>query len=230
MAQFLHIQTCLWNDCYYRFNRKPCGSYSRHVTEHLEHSKLHQCLWDGCYEILKSHEDLAYHVSEKHRVPNEWTMLTKMHYCYEHDVWCRSDQMWDAHLQRKHPEKLNDYCGLIKECGVVVVAAHCLFCLGADAPLPVRFAQFSDVFTLHTHIKEHLARENAPKLCPHPLCKDELSSESDFWNHATLVHGIPPFGPRKITRKRKRTEDDDNNSGAEMTENRVTHWHGECMG
>ena len=211
MAQFLHIQTCLWNDCYYRFNRKPCGSYSRHVTEHLEHSKLHQCLWDGCYEILRSHEDLTYHVSEKHRVPNEWTMLTKMHYCYEHDVWCRSDQIWDAHIQRQHLEKLNDYCCLIKECGVVVVAAHCLFCLGADALLAVRFAQFSDVFTLHKHIKEHLAREHAPKLCPHPLCKDELSSESGFWSHATLVHGIPPFGPRRITGKRKRTEDGDNN-------------------
>jgi hypothetical protein len=85
-AQFLRIHTCLWNDCYYRFNGKTCGSNSRHVTEHLEQSRLHQCLWADCYEILESHEDPAYHVSEKHCVPNEWTTLTKMHYCYEHDV------------------------------------------------------------------------------------------------------------------------------------------------
>lgn len=202
-AQFSKIHTCLWNDCYYRFNGKTCGSYSLHVTQHLQQSRLHQCLWADCDRVLESHEDLAYHVSEEHRVPNEWTTLTKMHYCYEHDVWCRSDQIWDAHLQRKHLEPLNDYCGLIKECGVVVVAAHCMFCLGADAPLAVRFAQFSDVFQLHKHMKEHLTEGHTTTICPHPLCTDELSSESDFWDHATTVHGIPPFGPRRVTVKRK---------------------------
>ena len=98
-AQFSLIHTCLWNDCYYRFDNKTCGSYSLHVTNHLQQSGSHQCLCDGCYKMFDSYEDLAYHVSEKHRVPNEWTTLTKMHYCYEHDVWCRSDQMWNTHLQ-----------------------------------------------------------------------------------------------------------------------------------
>ena len=109
----------------------------------------------------------------------------------------------------EHLRALNNYCGLIKECGVVVVAAHCMFCLRANAPLAERFAQFSDVFTLHEHIKDHLAREHAPKVGPHLLCEDELTLESEFWKHVTEVHGIPPSGPRRITRKLK-TPDSDN--------------------
>jgi hypothetical protein len=136
------------------------------------------------------------HITSRRSVAflTKWTTLTKMHYCYEHDVWCRSDQIWDAHLQRKHLEPLNDYC---------VVAAHCMFCLGADASLAVRFAQFSDVFQLHKHMKEHLTGGHATTIRPHPLCIDELSSESDFWDHATTIHGNPPFGPRRVTVKRK---------------------------
>jgi hypothetical protein len=48
---------------------------------------------------------------------------------HRHVIWCCSDQIWDAHLQRKHVELLKDDFGSIKECGVVVVAAHCIFCL-----------------------------------------------------------------------------------------------------
>ena len=91
-----------------------------------------------------------------------------------------------------------------------MVAAYCLFCLGDTKPLSVRFAQYHDVFDLHKHMKGHLANSGTPKACPHPICKDTLDSESDFWDHATSVHGIPPFGPRRITGKRKRTEDGDN--------------------
>lgn len=104
---------------------------------------------------------------------------------------------------------MNDYCGLIKDGGVVVVAAHCLFCIGADAPLAVRFAQFSDVFVLHKHMKEHLATVCTPVVCPHPLCKEHLDSETEFWDHATTVHGVPPFGPRRVTGKRKAPKDSD---------------------
>jgi hypothetical protein len=60
----------------------------------------------------------------------------------------------------------------------VVVAAHCIFCLGADAPLAVRFVQFADVFTLHKHIKDHLIRELVPRVCPHPLCGDQRVQQS----------------------------------------------------
>jgi hypothetical protein len=204
-AQFSKIHTCLWNDCCYRFNRKTCGSYFLH----LQQSRLHQCLWAGCDKLLESHEGLAYHVSDERRVPNEWTTLTKMHYCYEHGIWCRSDQIWDTHLQRKHLELLNDYCGLIKECGVVVVAAHCMFCLGADAPLAVRFAQFSDDFQLHKNMKEHLKEGRTPTICPHRLCTNELSSEFNLWNHATTVHCIPPFGQRRVTGKRNPPKESD---------------------
>jgi hypothetical protein len=38
---------------------------------------------------------------------------------------------------------------------------------------------------------------------------DRLTSESDFWNHATAVHGTPPLGLRRVTGKRK-TPDSDN--------------------
>jgi hypothetical protein len=103
----------------------------------------------------------------------------------------------------------NDYCGLIKECGVVVVAAHCMFCLGADAPLAVRFAQFSDDFQLHKNMKEHLKEGRTPTICPHRLCTNELSSEFNLWNHATTVQCIPPFGQRRVTGKRNPPKESD---------------------
>ncbi|KAF1363481.1 hypothetical protein EJ07DRAFT_152289 [Lizonia empirigonia] len=204
---FEYLRICLWNDCRYRFNGKSCGAYSFHVSQHLQHSMAHQCLWDSCLRVFSSHEDLAVHIWEAHDVPSEWTTYTKMHYCYEYDVWCCSDRTWNTHLQKKHLEVLNDYCGLIKEGGAVVVAAHCLFCIGADAPLALRFAQFSDVFVLHKHMKEHLTTGCTLKVCPHPLCEEHLTSEGEFWDHATTVHGIPPFGPRRVTGKRKAAED-----------------------
>ncbi|KAF2626154.1 hypothetical protein BU25DRAFT_102344 [Macroventuria anomochaeta] len=213
MDQFVSIRTCRWNDCYYQFTqaKRTCGSYLKHITDHLEANKAHQCLWNDCNQILESQEELATHISEEHDIPNSWTTHTSMHYCYEHDVWCHSNQMWDAHLHFQHLQRLNDFCGLLKERGVVVVAAHCLFCLGDTKPLSVRFAQYHDVFDLHKHMTGHLAKSGTPKACPHPICKDTLGSESDFWDHATSVHGIPSFGPRRITGKRKRPEDGDNN-------------------
>jgi hypothetical protein len=52
-----------------------------------------------------------------------------MHYCFEHDGWYRSDQQWVQHLELYHLPEINNYCGLIRLDGVVVVAAHCLLCL-----------------------------------------------------------------------------------------------------
>ena len=208
MAQFVSIRTCLWNNCYYRFTPpgKSCGSYLSHVTDHLETNRAHQCLWDACYQSFDNLEDLSDHVSQDHGVPNKWTSHTGMHYCYEHDVWCHSNRMWDAHLRHRHLARLNDFCGLIKECGVVVVAAHCVLCLGDVQPLSVRFTQYHDIFDLHKHMMEHLTR-GIPKFCPHPKCRDPLTSESDFWNHATSIHGVPPLGPRRATQKRNALED-----------------------
>jgi hypothetical protein len=34
-----------------------------------------------------------------------------------------------------------------------------------------------------------------------------LSSEDKFWSHAETVHGMPPFGPRRWTGKRKTPEE-----------------------
>jgi hypothetical protein len=203
---FENIDTCLWNDCYHRFNRRSCGSYSLHVDEHLKEMEAHQCLWDQCAQSFGDYKDLAAHISIEHGVPNEWTIPTKMHYCYEHNVWCHSERMWNEHLQRRHLELLNSYCGIIEERGVVVVAAHCLFCLGGYKPLSVRFTQFPDVFRLHKHMKEHIGRNGIPTVCPHPQCDDVVGSSAGFWSHAISVHGVPPFGACNTTRKRKAAE------------------------
>jgi len=204
---FEALRICLWNDCRHTFRGKTCGTYSCHVSEHLRNSKAHQCLWDGCAKVFRSHDDLAIHIWQAHNVPNEFTTYTRMHYCYEHDVWCCSHRAWDAHLQKKHLEELNDFCGLIRG-GVVVAAANCSFCVGHNAPLSTRFAQFSDVFVLHKHIEEkHLAAARDPLICPHPLCKERLESKNEFWDHATTVHGVPRLGPRRSTGKRKANED-----------------------
>ena len=177
------VKTCQWLDCGFRFHRGTCGSYSIHVTEHLIRMKAHQCLWSSCYYQAKGFQELAYHLSHAHRVPNDWTMLTKMHYCYEHDEWCRSDQQWTQHITREHLTRMNDFCGLIRHAGVVMVAAHCLFCLGdVSLPITTRFTQFHDVFTLHKHMKEHSAERTDPlTVCPlHPRCTDPIDLDDAF--------------------------------------------------
>ncbi|KAF1935092.1 hypothetical protein EJ02DRAFT_486881 [Clathrospora elynae] len=75
------------------------------------------------------------------------------------------------------------------------------------APLQVRFLQFDNAFDLHKHMKEHLTLEGPPSVCPHPHCQDMLGSEDKFWSHAETVHGMPPFGPRQSTGKRKAPEE-----------------------
>jgi hypothetical protein len=135
-------------------------------------------------------------------------MLTRMHYCYEHNKWCQSEQQWVQYLKLHHLPELNNFCGLIRLDGVVVVAAHCVLCLGdSQAPLQVRFLQFDSAFDLHKHMKEHLALEGPPSVCPHPHCQDMLGSEDRFWSHAETVHGMPPFSPRRSTGKRKAPEE-----------------------
>jgi hypothetical protein len=174
----------------------------------------HQCLWKGCKQIFENTSQLAHHVSETHHVPNERTLPTRMHYCYEHDLWCASDEIWAQHIRLSHFPKLNDYCGLIRCGGVVVIAAHCLICLGdKDVSIAVRFTQFSDANMLHQHMKAHLAQLQGPVTnCPHPRCNDLLDSENAFWEHAISVHSVPPFGPSKVISKRKtRDIDSDNN-------------------
>ncbi|KAF1360100.1 hypothetical protein EJ07DRAFT_118025 [Lizonia empirigonia] len=75
------------------------------------------------------------------------------------------------------------------------------------APLQNRFLQFDSAFALHTHMRDHLTRLDAPPpICPHPHCQSVLGSEDEFWSHAETVHGMPPFGPRRPTGKRKRPE------------------------
>jgi hypothetical protein len=110
---------------------------------------------------------------------------------------------------------MNDFCGLICQAGVVVVAAHCLFCLGdQNLPVTTRFTQFHDTFTLHKHMKEHIAGQRGPLLvCPlYPRCKDTFDSEHGFWEHAESVHGTPPFGHCRERGKRKAA--DSNNLSA----------------
>ena len=55
-------------------------------------------------------------------------------------------------------------------------------------------------------MKKHMDTEGIPVLCPHPQCSDALSSDADFWSHAISIHGVPPFGARRTTNKRKATE------------------------
>lgn len=181
--QFNVIHRCAWNDCNSSFRGKSCGINSLHVTRHLRDIRTHQCLWDSCHQTFESHEKLAYHVSNKHRVPNEWTVQTRMHYCYEHDGWCQSEQQWVQHLKLHHLPELNNFCGLIRLDGVVVVAAHCVLSLGdSHAPLQVRFPQFDNPFDLHKHMKEHLAQlEAPPHLSVHTLtAKTCLAPKTSF--------------------------------------------------
>lgn len=152
-----------------------------------------------------------------------------MHYCFEHDGWCRSDQQWAQHIELYHLLEIRNFCGLIRLGSVVVVAAHCVLCLGdTNAPLDVRFAQFDSAFNLHGHMREHLARLAAPpSVCPHPHCQSVLGTEDKFWNHAEAVHGMPPFGPRRTTGKRNTSEDQQNQEdGIEGTQDAETSMNG----
>jgi hypothetical protein len=69
--QFNYIHCCAWNDCNSSFQGKSCGVNSLHVTRHLREIRTHQCLWDACDQTFNNHEELAFHVSDKHRVPKE---------------------------------------------------------------------------------------------------------------------------------------------------------------
>jgi hypothetical protein len=113
------------------------------------------------------------------------------------------------HLNLFHLPELGIFCGLIQLNGVVVVAGHCLLCLGdINAPLHDRFLQFDSAFNLHTHMRKHLAQLDVPPaVCPHPHCESTLGSEDTFWDHAEAVHGMPPFGPRRVARKRKASDE-----------------------
>jgi hypothetical protein len=206
---FEKIGTCEWNNCNFRFRDKSCDMYSTHVTNHLLRMKSHRCLWASCIGIFNHARDLARHLSEAHDVPNERTLPTKHHYCYEHDVWCDSLDIWRQHILLEHFPHLNDYCGLLRIGGVVVIAAQCLFCLGDSQRLiEDRFAQFHDVNVLHQHMKTHLTKiQNFPLECPHPRCQERCTSAAAFWDHAISVHGVPPFGPPGVTKKRKAPED-----------------------
>ena len=183
----------------------------KHITDHLEANRAHQCFWNDYNQIVESQEELATHISKEQGIRIDWNTHTSIHYFYEHDVWCNSNRIWDAHLHFQHLQRLNEFCGLLKERGVGVVAAHCLFCLGDTKLFSVRFAQYHDVFDLHKNMKGHLEKSGTLKACPHPICKDILDLESHFWDHATSVHGIPPFGLCRITGICKRTEDGDDN-------------------
>ncbi|CAI6336975.1 unnamed protein product [Periconia digitata] len=199
------LRNCRWNDCGHSFRSQSAGTYSLHVTRHLESNRLQQCLWERCGFTAACYEDLALHVGIKHDVPTEWTTTTRRHYCYEHNFWLVSDQAWSDHL-RQHLEDLNDFCGLIRNNGLIIVAAQCLFCLGdVNAPPHVRCAQYPDIFMLHKHMKSHLEHNTQLDTCPHPRCDDSLGSHEAFWQHATDIHGIPPFGPRRLKRKRSDT-------------------------
>jgi hypothetical protein len=166
--------------------------------------------------VLDGLEDLVYHVSMLHRIPNEYTTYTFMQYWYEHNVWAASKRMWNAHLESKHLQSLNDLWGIVRRGGVVVVTAYCLFCLGnTAASLHTRFAQFHDVFDLHEYMKKHTQQlDELQSVCPHPLCDDHLNSVPAFWEHANSVHGVAPFGPSRIYYKRKKPGDDNSDQVA----------------
>jgi hypothetical protein len=125
--------------------------------------------------------------------------------------------MWDAHLKSKHLLSMNDFCGIIRQCSVIVVAAYCLFCIGnVEASLSIRFEQFHDVYVLHEHMKSHLREAVYPLDCPHPLCGDNFDTEELFWKHAISVHGTPPFATPKTTGKRKSPSDDGEDGGVQV--------------
>ena len=182
---------------------------SLHVTRHLVENKAHCCLWDGCGQTFTAYEDISHHVSQVHDIPNEWTIHTKMHYCFEHDTWCKSNLTWNFHLGTSHLNPLNRFTGLIRQGGVLIVAAHCLFCLGDERLfLARRFEQYRDNYTLRKHMKGHLETLSEPlQDCPHPLCEQRIHSEQHFWDHAIDVHGVPEPGPERITAKRKFEEE-----------------------
>ncbi|KAF1911619.1 hypothetical protein BDU57DRAFT_95919 [Ampelomyces quisqualis] len=159
---------------------------------------------------MKTLKNLLYYVAAVHEIPTEDTTHIFMQYCYEYNVWTASKRVWTSHLEHAHLKHLNNYCGRIARCGVVVVAAYCLFCLGdGTATLHIQFAQYRcpDTHELHKHMKTHRAQIDAlPAECPHPLCHDHLESEAHFWEHANTVHSIAAFGPRRINRKRETPE------------------------
>ncbi|KAF2278993.1 uncharacterized protein EI97DRAFT_440482 [Westerdykella ornata] len=197
------LKRCGWNSCNFYFARKSCNTYSKHVTSHLKANALSQCLWNHCGYTSGDEIDLAYHVSTVHEVPNEVTIPTKIHYCYEHGEYFAADGLWSKHC-RQHVEELNSYCGIIRRNRLVVVAGHCLFCLGDTAAAPeVRWCQFSEGYQLLKHMEGHLQKDASPQTCPHPLCEDRFDSVDDFWKHAISDHGIPPPAV-----KRKRSYDE----------------------
>lgn len=213
-SRFAYVHWCHWNDCLFAFKNKKHETCLRHVTRHIAENKSHQCMWGRCHESFDSHEALAYHLSKKHSVPTEWTTLTNVRYCFEHNRWYRGNHVWDVHLRKTHLPELNDFCGLIRQGGAILVAAHCLFCIGnTTASLLDRFLQFSDVCVLHRHMKAHLVDAVYPLECPHTSCSTSLHTENLFWEHAVSVHGIPPLHAAQITGKRKSPCEDDPQPG-----------------
>ncbi|KAF2201611.1 hypothetical protein GQ43DRAFT_29688 [Delitschia confertaspora ATCC 74209] len=177
-----YLATCRWNGCGYRFKLMTAGSYSLHVSRHAEANQIHQCLWNRCSYIAQDLKALSTHLSEAHSVPTEWTIPTRYHFCFEHATWVFSDRVWEDHLEKLHLNTISDYCGIIKQHGLVIVAASCPFCIGNLESSPhIWAAQFDDVFGLHKHIKEHLVTLDFPlSQCPHPLCSDSLENDQAF--------------------------------------------------
>jgi hypothetical protein len=154
---FETLDSCAWDNCNYRFRDKSIDAYTTYIDNHLKRMRLHYCLWSFCGRAFTSAQKLARHVSEAYDVPNAGTIPTKHYYCYEYDTWCLSQDLWRQHILLDHFPHLNDYCGLLRIGGVVLIPALCLFCLGdGNRTLVDRFAQFPDVNKLHLHMKLHL--------------------------------------------------------------------------
>jgi hypothetical protein len=87
------LRVCRWDRCNFPFKSKSGNIYSEHITRHLQIDRSHRCLWEGCNLQTTSIQDLSMHISQKHQVPCDWTILTKWHFCFEHAQWFMLNHM-----------------------------------------------------------------------------------------------------------------------------------------
>lgn len=191
------LRQCCWGSCSQSLERFNAVTIAQHMTDHVGRLRVHRCLWKRCGSLFANDAELSAHLDVVHHVPCISTARNAALFCHECSLWIHSKMLWEMHCN-DHLSRLTRFCGIIRRFGLVVVAAHCPFCVGAAKREPsTRWHQFDDVHKLHKHIRQHLIPLSGALRCPHPLCPGEAASPDQLFFHFQTNHGMPPPQPLK---------------------------------
>lgn len=147
------------------------------------------------FALLTASRDISMqqrHVHACRKIEAEARFRTTAVYCHLCFVWVMSDR-WLPHCQA-HLASLDDDCGPLSHCQLVLRPGFCPFCLGDVAlDASARWKGWSTIELLSEHVtKNHHSNTSAwPQCCPHPNCFTRLDNFAGLADHFDQHHGLP---------------------------------------